>query len=55
MYCNDAGDGVPVPPDAATAALPLKVDIGGNEAALVTVDPSIGAAGSPFGDIAEYD
>lgn len=55
LYCNDAGEGAPVPPDAATAALPLKVDIGGKDAALVTVEPRIGAGGSPLGDIAEYD
>lgn len=54
LYCNDAGDGAPVPLFAATAALPRNVDIGGREAALVTAEPRIGAADSPFGDIAEY-
>lgn len=54
LYCNDAGDGAPVPPLTATAALPRNVDIGGSDAALVTADPRIGAAGSPFGDMAEY-
>lgn len=54
LYCNDAGDGAPVPLFAATAALPRNVDIGGREAALVTAEPKIGAADSPFGDIAEY-
>lgn len=54
LYCNDAGEGAPVPLFAATAALPRNVDIGGNDAALVTADPRIGAGGSPFGDIDEY-
>jgi len=54
LYCKDAGDGAPVPLFAATAALPRNVDIGGREAALVTAEPRIGAADSPFGDIAEY-
>lgn len=53
VYCNDAGDGAPVPLFAATTALPRNVDIGGREAALVTAEPKIGAGGSPFGDIAE--
>jgi len=54
LYCNDAGDGAPVPLLAATAALPRNVDIGGREAALVTAEPRIGVADSPFGDNAEY-
>lgn len=54
LYCNEAGEGAPVPLLAATAPLPRNVDIGGKEAALVTAEPRIGAAGSPFGDIAEY-
>lgn len=57
LYCKEAGEGAPVPLFAAataTAALPRNVDIGGSEAALVTAEPRIGAAGSPFGDIAEY-
>lgn len=54
LYCNDAGEGAPVPLFAATAALPRNVDIGGNDAALVTAEPRIGAGGSPLGDIAEY-
>lgn len=54
LYCNEAGDGALVPPLAATAELPRNVDIGGNDAALVTAEPNIGAAGSPFGDMAEY-
>lgn len=54
LYCNDAGDAVPVPLFVATAPLPRNVDIGGNDGALVTAEPRIGAGGSPFGDIAEY-
>lgn len=54
LYCIEAGDGAPVPLLAATAPLPRNVDIGGREAAPVTAEPRIGAAGSPFGDIAEY-
>lgn len=38
-----------------TAAVPRKVDMGGNDAADVTAEPRIGWAwASPFGDIDEY-